>query len=375
MRADAASGDPRLREIRPAELGDRAFLDCWDALAATASEPNPFYESWYLLPSLRALDPQKRVKILVLEAAGIPLALMPISRSMTYYGNPLPHLRNWTHANCFLGCPLVAQGAEIAFWQSLIDWADENAGYALFFHLAHLPLSGRLHRALRDLLVERGRPAALVFREERAMLASDNSADAYLEQALSGKKRKELRRQHKRLAEQGALDFTREPGRDGLDRWIEDFLQLEMRGWKGKAGSALGCADATATLFREALAGASAAGRLERLSLTLDGRPIAMLANFLCPPGAFSYKTAFDENYARFSPGVLLQRENLALLGHERIEWCDSCATADHPMIDHIWRERRAIGRISFGIGGAARQSVFRQIARLETGTNTGSIG
>ena len=374
-RGDAAAGDPKLRELCWTDLEDRAFLGGWDALSAAASEPNPFFESWYLLPSLRALDPQKRVKILMLEAAGIPLALMPISRSMAYYGHPLPHLRNWTHANCFLGCPLVAQGAEIAFWQSLIDWADENAGYALFFHLAHLPLSGRLHHALHDILAERGRPAALVFREERAMLASDSSADAYLEGALSGKKRKELRRQHKRLSEEGALNFTRQLGQADLDRWIEDFLQLEMRGWKGKAGSALACADDTATLFREALAGACAAGRLERLSLTLDGRPIAMLANFLCAPGAFSYKTAFDENYARFSPGVLLQRENLALLEREQIEWCDSCATADHPMIDHIWRERRAIGRISFGIGGSARQAVFRQIARLETGARTGGIG
>ena len=39
----------------------------------------------------------------------------------------------------------------------------------------------------------------------------------------------------------------------------------------------------------------------------------------LTPPGAFSYKTAFDERYARFSPGVLLQRENLAML--ERPEY------------------------------------------------------
>ncbi len=373
-RADAAVGDPKLRELCWTELDDPTFLGGWTALAATASEPNPFFESWYLLPSLRALDLQKRVRILVLEAAGIPLALMPIARSMAYYGHPLPHLRNWTHANCFLGCPLVAQGAEIAFWQGLIDWADENAGYALFFHLVHLPLSGRLHHALRDLLAEQGRAAALVFREERALLASNGSAETYLEQALSGKKRKELRRQHKRLAEAGTLHFTRQLGQADLDRWIADFLRLEAQGWKGKAGSALACADDTTALFREALAGASAAGRLERLSLALDGRPIAMLANFLCPPGAFSYKTAFDERYARFSPGVLLQRENLALLDHEQIDWCDSCATADHPMIDHIWRERRAIGRISFGIGGAARQTVFRQIARLETGANTGAM-
>jgi hypothetical protein len=29
----------------------------WDALAQWAAEPNPFHESWYLLPALRAFDP------------------------------------------------------------------------------------------------------------------------------------------------------------------------------------------------------------------------------------------------------------------------------------------------------------------------------
>jgi hypothetical protein len=29
-----------------------------------------------------------------------------------------------------------------------------------------------------------------------------------------------------------------------------------------------------------------------------------------------------------------------SLLADERVAQTDSCATADHPMIDHIWRER-----------------------------------
>ncbi len=154
----------------------------------------------------------------------------------------------------------------------------------------------------------------MVHDEERAFLRSDQSSAAYFDAALSGKKRKELRRQDRRLGEAGALDFERDTCDEGLDAWITDFLALEQSGWKGRAGSALADAAATATLFRRNSAGAAQAGVLERLALTLDGKPIAMLANFLTPPGAFAYKTAFYEDYARFSPGVLLQRHNLALL-------------------------------------------------------------
>ena len=91
-----------------------------------------------------------------------------------------------------------------------------------------------------------------------------------------------------------------------------------------------------------------------------------MRCDFLAPPGAFAFKIAYDEEFARFSPGVLLQRENLALLDQPGIAWCDSCASADHPMIDHIWRERRAIGSLSIAIGGPLRRALFRPLAKLE---------
>ena len=91
-----------------------------------------------------------------------------------------------------------------------------------------------------------------------------------------------------------------------------------------------------------------------------------MLATFISKPGAYSYKTAYAEELARFSPGVLLQRENLQFLARDGIDWCDSCAAADHPMIDHLWRERRAIGRVSIAIGGALRRSLFVPLLALE---------
>jgi CelD/BcsL family acetyltransferase involved in cellulose biosynthesis len=216
-------------------------------------------------------------------------------------------------------------------------------------------------------LADQGRSAAVVHRKERAMLSSALSSQAYFEQSLSGKKRKELRRQFNRLSEEGEVALHRQSDAGEIGRWADEFLALEEAGWKGAAGSALACDAATASLFREALHGAAQRGRLERLSLTLDGRAIAMLANFITAPGAFSYKTAFDEAYARFSPGVLLQQENLAMLDRSDIAWCDSCAAQDHPMIDHIWRERRVIARISIAIGGKARRALFRLLIRAET--------
>ncbi len=358
--------NPTLRHAPWREMAERVTE--WDGLAQASAEPNPFYESWYLLPSQRALDTRGRVRMLVLEQDGRLAGLLPIEQAWRYYGRPIPHWRSWTHANCFLGSPLVLPGAETAFWQALLTWCDGHAGSGLFLHLGHVPLHGGLFDALATTAQSQALPCGIVHRQDRALLASHLSPEEYFAKSLSSKKRKELRRQFNRLSDEGEVSFARQTDDSAMADWTEEFLRLEASGWKGKAGSALASGPETAMLMRKSLAGAAARGRLERLTLFFDQRPIAMLASFITAPGAFSYKTAFDEDFSRFSPGVMLQCENLAILDRPDVAWVDSCAAADHPMIDHIWRERRAIGRLSIAIGGAARRAVFGQLLKMELG-------
>lgn len=346
----------------------------WEALARCAAEPNPFYEHWFLLPSLETFDAAGKVKLLCLEVDGQLAGLMPVQRNSSYYGYTLPHIRNWLHANAFCGQPLVAAGMEALFWREVLAWCDAHAGSRLFLHLMQQPGQGTLHQALKLLLQSEQRPAATVQDEERALLRTNLDAESYLQQSLTQKKRKELRRQHRRLGEEGVLETSRTRDAEGGEQWIESFLELEAKGWKGRAGSALDADGATAAMFRETMLGAATRGRLERLTMSLDGKPVAMLATLLSPPGAYSFKTAFDEDYARFSPGVLLQVENLALAEDGAIGWIDSCAVQDHKMIDHLWRERRRIAAHSIAIGGTIRRQIFCQLSRRETGKNAGGI-
>ena len=346
------------------DLADRAQ---WDALANCAGEPNPYAERWCVEAGLTAFDPSGDVMLGTLRVGGHLAGIIPLVRHKHYERYPFPHLASWRHANAFCGSPLIAAGHERAFCRALFDWADANAGAALFLHLVGLPADGPFYAALRETCAEESRSSAVVHWTDRAMLASNQSPQDHFEATLSGKKRKELRRQFARLSDEGTVVCERRADDDGLDDWIAAFLALERSGWKGRAGSALACYPANATFFRAALSGAAAHGRLERLAITLDSRPVAMLVNFITPPGAYSFKTAYDERYARFSPGVLLQRENLELLARDDVVWADSCAAADHPMIEHIWRDKRRIVRVSVAIGGSLRQAAAAAIFRAET--------
>ncbi len=365
--ADAPHTDARAELLSWKQaVVDPAYCAQWDRLSALATEPNVFVERWYLCAALQALDSGDQVYLATIWRADEMIGLVPIYCEVRYAGLLVRTVHNWLNHNAFLGTPLVAPSKETLFWTAMLSYLDRENFGALFAHFKGCTLSGRLAKALEDVCRQQRRRIALVHREERALLERGLSSEAYLEATLRGKKRKELRRQQNRLAELGMLDFERTDGSEGLDSWIDEFLALERRGWKGANGSALDCADSTRNLFRGALHGAANEGKLELLALRLDGRAIAMLVNFLTPPGAFSFKTAFDEDYARFSPGVLLQIHNLALLERDGIEWCDSCAAQDHPMIDSIWSGRRAIGRYSVAIGGPVRRAGFALLLAAE---------
>jgi CelD/BcsL family acetyltransferase involved in cellulose biosynthesis len=352
------------------------FQTAWKQLAFDAVEPNPFYDAWFLSPALKAFDTKAAVSLFTLwhgpADTGRLIGLIPIANQVIYGRWPIAHVGNWLHHNAFLGSPLVAAGYEKLFWQKLIDAYDKRSGTGLFLHLNGLVIGGTLQTALNDVCTEQHRQHALVNTQERAFLQGQPDAEAYYNEVVRTKKRKELRRQKNRLAEMGELQFHRHDGSVGLDDWTEEFLALERRGWKGANGSALDCAAETRSMFREALQGAARQGQLERLDLRLDGAPLAMLVNFICGRGSFSFKTAFDEDYARFSPGVLLQIENLSLLEREGTDWCDSCAAEGHPMIDSLWSGRRRIGRYSVAIGGFAKRKAFGLLLKAETARMAG---
>jgi hypothetical protein len=186
------------------------------------------------------------VQLWCVESDGALIGLLPVQAARSYYGRPIPHLAGWTHPNSFLGA-LWWRAARKGF---LAGPAGPCGGLGLFLHLADLPLSGTLADALR-MCWQAARMAGLARGARDAVLPL--SPEAYLEASMSGKKRKELRRQHARLSETGALTVERHRDAADLAAWIEQFLTLEAAGWKGKAGSALACRPDTAALFREAM--------------------------------------------------------------------------------------------------------------------------
>ncbi|MFC3310359.1 GNAT family N-acetyltransferase [Blastomonas aquatica] len=356
--APAVLATSRLVMLDPVSLDD-TFVAAWHRLAECASEPNVFHAPEFLVPAIKHCDTLRRARLLTLQVDGQLCGVMPLAGEH-YYGRwLLPHIQNWRHPNCFLGTPLVRPGHETAFWQALLADLDCKLGAGVFLHLHGIATDGPVYAALAQLCAGQNRTCAIVMAQERAMLSTQLAGPAYYEQVVRKKKRKELARLRNRLAELGTIEIVEGCGAAGLDAWLGEFLALERSGWKGRNGSALADMRETHDLFLSATHAAHQSGRLHVTAMRLDGRAIAMLVNFLSPPGGFSFKTAFAEDYARFSPGVLLQIDNLGILRDHGLDWMDSCAAEGHPMIDSLWAERRHVARVSVALKGYGRPALF----------------
>lgn len=350
----------------PSDIPARLRAD-WQALAALSAQPNSFAEPWFVEASLASLAPKGGVRLLAVSSGDRLVGVALFAPAPRYGRVPLRHVRNWRHHNHFFGPPLIRRGEEVAFWQAVLSALDEAPWASGFLHVSGLVDNGAIHRALAHAAALHGRTCPVVNRERRPLLECDLPAEDYYARNVSAKRRGELARRRRRLAELGRLEVRELRSSEEVEPWSSEFLTLEAKGWKGKAGSAMAADPATERFFRHAIAEAFAAGRLNFLRLDLDGRPVAMLTSFLAPPGAFGFKCTFDEDYARFSPGVLLHIDNMRLLQRPGIEWIDSCASEDHPVAS-LWSEWRSLVRVNVRLRGVSRLFSYGGACLLEEG-------
>jgi CelD/BcsL family acetyltransferase involved in cellulose biosynthesis len=318
----------------------------------SCAEPNPFYAPALLDAARLSLDSDVDLHIVdASDGDGALIGRLPVVESREHGRFPVRHAANWLHRHCFYGAPLLRVGREDEAWTAILHALDAAPWSGGFLHLRNVDADGAAFAALRRVCAAQSRRCEEVGRYERAMLRSNLDAEAYWTENVRAKKRKELRRLQTRLAEMGEIVRRHLDDPAQLDAWIDAFLLIEAKGWKGAQGTALGSHAEDSAFLREACRNAMAVGQLDMLRIDCDGQPIAMLINFVSGQGGFSFKIGIDPDFARYSPGVLIEQDNLArMLDAHVAPWMDSCAAPDHPMIDSLWGERRTIAQYRIGL-------------------------
>jgi len=326
----------------------------WDRLSRNAAEPNPFFEPACLLPAVRHLG-DAGASLLVIEDEQAWRACLPV-RTLRLAGRPAG-LTTWRHAHCFLGTPLIDACAIAPAARALLGQLLDQAP-ARHVVLERMAADGPVANALRAAMKEVGLTTVLETVHERALLARRPAGDC--PDSLGSHHRRELNRLGRRLQTElgGKRSVADEAGHEDA---VDAFLSLERSGWKGRNETALGSAPGHAAFFRELCRGFEAEGRLQLLTLYMGERRVAMKCNLYSGAGGFCFKIAYDDELARCSPGVQLERENMRIFRDERVEpWQDSCADPDNTMINRLWPDRRRFITVVLA-RGVVRAAFLRQ--------------
>jgi len=326
--------------------------DHWRALAEHAIEPNGYYlPAWELAVNASA---HGRTAVSALSAwnGASPrqerpsrlIGLLPVVSLWRACRIPLPALVSASPYGT-LCTPLIDRNSQGEAISGLIDQARAAGAHALI--LRDVSLNGAAMKAFSEVLRQDGMRLQILQSHHRACLDARRDADEVLQDALGAKKLKELRRQRNRLGEHGAVRFDVARTPEAVASATEIFLTLEASGWKAERGTALLQDEGDACFIRRATRELASSGQCEIVTLYAGETPVAAAIVLRHQDRAFYFKLGIDERFARFSPGVQLTLDlTRHLCADAVLATADSTASADHPMINPIWRGRLKIGDV-----------------------------
>lgn len=298
----------------------------------------------------------------VVNCAGRPAGIFMMQIARSRWGLPWPVLKSSETHLTFEGTPLLDRKLGLCALEAFITSTPPLT--PILFRM--VPGDGAFADALATACETTGARMAITHSYERAAHRCEGSFSEWFDAAFPRKRRKEFRRLKARLGESGNLTIRSFSSSDDVEEWTDAFLALEAAGWKGRRGTAVAQCGSLSAVVRQALRQLAAEGRLAFWRFDLDGRPIALLFATVSGESAWLGKIAIDETLARFSPGVLLVLEATEdLMRRGDIKIVDSSAMPDHPMINHIWRDRLLFTDVLIG-SPAMPKIAFQALAEAE---------
>ena len=326
-----------------------------DYLCSRTIEPNLFFNPRFLAPAMPRLE-DREVRLAVMrdgdEGRNRIRLLVPYSVETAPARLGASIIRAWSNPFGPLGTPLIDHDDPEGVLDDFLSMlARPHLKLPRVMVFPDIRMDGPFAAVLRNVADSRGLPMQTLAHVERPALKSLLDGDDYLKNSLKAHHFREFRRLKRRLADNGPVEHIVARNPADIRYAAEAFLTLEASGWKGRERTAMAVDRLRAAFAREAIHRLAEADMCRVHLLTLNGQPIAALVVFIEAGVAYTWKTAFDESYAAYSPGTLLMIEvTKNHLDDPNIEISDSCAVPDHPVMSRIWTERLQLGAFVVGL-------------------------
>lgn len=330
-----------------ADLADRASSNVFmEPAALRVAETTGFADVRMLLAWDDAAAPRRLVGLWALQ----------VKRIASFWPSVLDS-RPFNYA--FLSTPVIDPAYVDEVMPAMLAAVQHDPELPKVLHLHSFEQETPCYAALQRELTKLGGAQRILDETNRPYATRDDGVKK------SGSTRKKLRQDWNRLSALGAVDVVNDRAPLRVAEAFETFLKLEHASWKGARGTALLCDDTDAAFVRELAAKLSAERRASVALLRVDGKAIAAQVLMYSAHVAYTWKTAFDADYARFSPGMLLvDKITEQLFADPDIVALDSCSYEDGFMAK-LWTGRRKMVEMLVHVGPGTSAAFALEQARL----------
>jgi CelD/BcsL family acetyltransferase involved in cellulose biosynthesis len=341
------------------------IVEQWRALGARALVPNIFYEVEYAQAAALAFG--KGVKLLTVHLnegeAGRMVAAWPVRVSTFRWGMPLRVLAGWGHPFAASGVPLLdAEYAEPAL-AALLSASKSIRRLPRRVFMPLVPDQGPFRDVLDRVQASYRVRVSRTETHDRVYWARGLGDEALA--SLSSSTRSKLRQEFRRLERGGpvVLESITDPA--ALKPALDDYLALELSGWKGRAGTAIPQSPGEMAFVTQLVEELGKRGRVRIDRLRQEGVTLASSIAYLNGDHAWYAKISYNEEHAKNSPGSHLVMMVSELMRTEGVvNFVDSCAPPHHPLMRKFWQDSFWVSNVLMEMAGG--DPLFGPAAALE---------
>lgn len=343
----------------------QARLQDWEDLCGRSIEDSVYYSPHYANALLSTAARQDHVRFVAVYEGDKLVALLPVSTTRLPLPGVAPAGQAWMTDYTFTTEPLIDKQTAAEAAGSLVDGLAQLSGGEWLFPVVNL--DGPTTRAMTDAMQSRGIPWMTQGVFARAVMTRGPSFEEHLAKQVGSKRRRDLARSRRRLEDLGSVRHETHCEGEGLNRAVQAFLDIEAAGWKGKRGTALACDPATREFAMAAFGDVNGRSICRADMLLLNDKPIAVGLIVFAGRTGFTVKGAYDEAYAKYGAGLLLEVEVMRSFLEEG--WADrlDAATAGEHVIDQLWPSRTQVGSLVFSLAPLGAGVRLRSMARVTT--------
>ncbi len=305
----SAKGGPKTVVVK-AEPGNVELVDRlatqWRALCEEGPYDQPFYRPEWIAAFLRAFAPRKKLLLVTARTGGRLKAVLPLIEERTLFsGVPAKMLRGAYNVHSCRFDLVRAPGADgdaavLAVWNFLKERRDWDV-----IELQEVPEGG----AAEKLIATAHADGFLTGQRESTHspfipLTHGNEETEWWLERTDAKFRANLRRRTRKLAAEGPLALRRFDAAD--PEALQRFYDLELRGWKGREGSAIACHENTRRFYDEVARNAAQFGYFSLYFLEWNGTLLAGHFGLAHRGRYFVPKLAYEEACQQHAPGHLM---------------------------------------------------------------------